>query len=315
MTIRIRILSRVAVMVTSTVLVTSLVGAAPANAAAPSFAKTVTNALQKAHATANAGSMKVDTCLTKLARRAASKAVKSGRVSSRGALQRKANRVCKVTGTTVKATKTKSASRAAKSLRKGLKRQLARPTTNRLGVATKRANGRRITVVLTAARTPQTTATPTTPAPAVPADFVARARAEFVRLVNVERVAAGVQPMQANACLDGVAQSWAEYIATIHTMDHNVGAEGKAGYERCAPIPAAQLKYSAFNEIIAGVTSRNASTPEQLAASAVASFNGSVPHRTRMLVASVGDLGTGIAWDAQAGYWKLVAELADYSPR
>jgi uncharacterized protein YkwD len=311
-----RILGRFAVLVTTAALAVTIVGGSPATAAKPSFAETVTNTLQKAHASAGAGAMRTDGCLAKYARRAASKAVKSRHTPSRGSLQRQVDRSCKVNGVSARITKTKSATRAGKSLRNGLRRQLAKATTNRMGIATKRAHGRRVTVAVVATRTSGTTSTPTpTPAPVVGSDFIPRARAEFVRLVNIERANAGLQPVRANACLDGVAQAWTEHIAAAHTMDHNTGAEGKAGYERCSPIPPAQLKYSAFNEIIAQVTRRQAQTPEGLAAAAVASFNGSSQHRARMLVASVTELGTGVAFDAGVGYWKLTGELADYSPR
>ena len=60
----------------------------------------------------------------------------------------------------------------------------------------------------------------------------------------------------------------------------------------------AQLKYSAVNEIIAQVTQRQAQTPESLAAAAVASFNGSPARRARMVVPSITELGTGIAFDS-----------------
>ncbi len=306
--------ARAVVLIAAATVAVSLVGAAPAAAAKPSFGKTVTNALQSAHVRAGGAKMSADSCLSRLARRTASKATKSHRTPSRDALQRKANRSCKVTGASARITNTKSARRAGKSLAKGLRHQLTKPTVNRLGVATKRAHGRRVTVALVAARVPGSSTSPA-PAPVVPADFVPRARAEFLRLVNIERANAGLQPVRANACLDGVAQPWAEHIAAAHTMDHNVGADGQAGYARCAPLPVSQLKYSAFNEIIAQVTQRQAQTPEGLAAAAVAAFNGSSSHRARMMVPSVTELGTGIAFDSGVGYWKLVGELADYSPK
>jgi uncharacterized protein YkwD len=307
--------ARMTVVVITAALAATLIGASPATAAKPSFAKTVAKVLQKTHAPAGVGAMRSDSCLNRLARKTAARAVKSHRTPSRGSLQRKANRSCKVTGAAVRTTKAKSARRAAKTLRSGLRRHLVRPSTNRLGIATKRAHGRRVTVALVASRVPGSSSTSPTPAPVVPADFLPRARAEFVRLVNVERTNAGLQPVRANVCLDGVAQPWADHIAAAHTMDHNVGADGKAGYERCSPIAPAQLKYSAFNEIIAQVTQRQAQTPEGLAVAAVAAFNGSSRHRARMMVPSVTELGTGIAFDSGVGYWKLVGELADYSPR
>lgn len=304
--------ARAVVLIAAAAVAVSLVGASPSAASKPSFGKTVTNTLQSAHVRAGGAKMSADSCLNRLARRTASKATKSHRTPSRGALQRKANRSCKVTGASARITKTKSARRAGKSLAKGLRRQLTKPTVNRLGVATKRAHGRRVTVALVATRT---SSTPTPPAPVVNAEFIARARAEFVRLVNVERANGGLSPVRDNTCLDGVAQSWSEHIAAAHTMDHNVGADGQAGYARCAPLPVSQLKYSAFNEIIAQVTQRQARTPEGLAAAAVTAFNNSSSHRARMMVPSVTELGTGIAFDSGVGYWKLVGELADYSPK
>lgn len=301
----------VALVVTATIAV-AMVGASPAAASKPSFGKTVTDTLQIAHTRAGGVAMKTDSCLTRLARRTASKATKSHRTPSRQVLQRKANRSCKLTNASARVTKSKSARRAAKSLRKGLRHRLANPAVNRLGVATKRAHGRRVTIALVATRTLSTSAPA---APVVNAEFIARARAEFVRLVNVERANGGLEPVRDSACLDGVAQSWSEHIAAAHTMDHNVGTEGQAGYASCAPLPVSQLKYSAFNEIIAQVTQRQAGTPEGLAAAAVASFNASSPHRARMLTSSVTELGTGIAFDSAVGYWKLVGDLADYSPR
>lgn len=178
--------SRLALLVTAAVTVTA-VGARSASAASPATA--VSSVSQKTHQFASGGSTMSTGCLNKVTRTAAKKAAQ-GQKPNRDALQRSANRSCKVTAATLGCSKVKSVNEAGKALVKSLRGPPKKASSNRLGVALVKSTGRRATVAIV---TRAKTSTPVTGTRVASSQFVPRARAEFICLLKIERVLPAAQ--------------------------------------------------------------------------------------------------------------------------
>jgi uncharacterized protein YkwD len=84
---------------------------------------------------------------------------------------------------------------------------------------------------------------PPPPAPPPPSPSTSVSTAEVVALINAERAARQLAPLQVHATLVGCAQSWSEHMAAIQSMVHSnlscaMGATGSAGENLFYGFPA-----------------------------------------------------------------------------
>jgi uncharacterized protein YkwD len=132
------------------------------------------------------------------------------------------------------------------------------------------------------------------PKPVLPISTPLAVSSEIVRLVNVQRVAAGMAPVAENAALDAAATGHSQDQARRHVMTHT-GSNGSTAGQR---ITASGYAWKSYGENVA------AGWPDT--ASVFNAWMNSAGHRANILHASFTDVGVA-AVTANNGviYWTM----------
>jgi uncharacterized protein YkwD len=108
----------------------------------------------------------------------------------------------------------------------------------------------------------------------------------IIRLTNVERQKAGLQPLRINPTLVSVAEKYSDLMASRQMMDHHL--DGKDGGQR---LKEAGYSYSWWGENIAwNYADANA---------VVQGWMNSPPHRQNLLSPNVTEIGVGVAYSVK----------------
>ncbi|MET8829096.1 CAP domain-containing protein [Streptomyces sp. NPDC004610] len=134
---------------------------------------------------------------------------------------------------------------------------------------------------------PSTPARPSTPG-TVSQEAVAAA--EVLRLVNVERAAAGCSPVAANSALSGLAQNFSEDMAARGFFDHT-DPDGDTPWDRAAQAG------------IAGLGGENIARGQADAAAVMDAWMNSEGHRANILNCDFTTLGVGVEFGSGGPWW------------
>ena len=123
------------------------------------------------------------------------------------------------------------------------------------------------------------------PVPPPPQSGTDAYESQILALVNAERSAAGLRPLAAQTCPDGVAEPWSPYMA----------AEGRLSHQSLNPI----LTRCGGHAAAENVGMNSSASPGDM----VAGFMGSPPHRANILNGSYTGIGIGASRDARGVWW------------
>lgn len=166
----------------------------------------------------------------------------------------------------------------------------AAPSSTKAAV---KAQGRTTTVpVSTAPSTPPPASASSTPSASTPSSPAADVAQQVFTLTNVERVAAGCQPLTWNATLAAVAAAHSADMAANNYLDHN-SLNGTTPAQR---ITAAGYTWT--------ITAENIAAGQATPADVMASWMASAGHKANILNCSLTELGVGFASGGSYGtYW------------
>ena len=130
---------------------------------------------------------------------------------------------------------------------------------------------------------------------------------ELINAVNALRAANGLAPYQTNSILMSVAQTQADYLASISGISH-LDAQGRPPYQR-ALAAGYQVAGDITNNI--GLFSENVTAGiGQTAEDAVRVWMGDDPHKNTMLSGILQDVGAGVGLSGDTYYYVLDAGLS-----